>query len=116
MARLLRSDETWVRYPSMAECARQLGLSPACVYRSCGRKVNDARGYELKFEETPELVGEVWRAALDPVTGAALPWEVSSLGRIKNSRGIPTYGTPHLGYMRAAIWSNGKRRAYLVHR
>jgi len=117
MARLLRSDQAWITYPSVAECARQHGLSITSIYNCCSQKIKHTKGYEFRYERTLALAGEVWRAAIDPGTGVALPREVSSLGRIKAMRGYPSYGTmTGSGYRSVCVTINGTQRHFLVHR
>ena len=82
-------DREWKGCSSIASAAKQLGMNPTSVSRSC-RNASVIEGYEFRFQdlEEPATEGEEWRPLLDPNSGREVAGRfISSLGRIKYPHG-----------------------------
>lgn len=96
-----------LRYPSASQAARELELSTSSIYKCCNGVLKSTGGFEFKIADSildEMLPGEIWKAALHPDTGVRLiPWEVSTLGRIRSSRSLNWGSITSDGYRRAKI-------------
>jgi len=110
LGRKYKSTDPWVRYESMSEAARQLGLKVGNVSAVVRGKGKQTCGFEFKKKTpSPDLLGEVWKPMM--VNGKNI--QVSSLGRYIYSAGIKKNPIPNRqGYCRVTI--NGK--TFLFHR
>lgn len=117
----LQGTASWEHFQSIKGAARALKLDPRSVWGCCRGWCRSASGYEFMHAAPSEpalLPGEGWRAVLHPADGHQLSsWEVSSLGRVKSSRGIISRGSrTTAGYLRAGIRHLGSFHSVLVHR
>ena len=111
-------DAEWsLRFESVCDAAKKLGLKPGNISNCCNKnnRYKSAGGYEFTFDEpnAPEqLPGEEWRR--HDGTGAL----VSSLGRVKfNSTGVVSRGCPRIdGYVEVGVTIGGRQRTRQVHR
>ena len=118
MYRALGAKE-WLRCPSVAAAALELGISQSAVSQACRRKA-PLKGYEVCFAELPqpELPGEEWKPMLCPLCGEEVPRRfVSSLGRLRTRFGAISSGYLRRdGYLRSGYsFGSGSRYGY-VHR
>merc|ERR1711920_944629 len=78
------------------------------------------RGFEFRYADCQpdEIPGEEWRAALHPLEGTPLSaWMISSVGRVRSSRNIISWGSLHSsGYRVVNVTCDGARRNFYVHR
>ncbi len=109
LGRKFQSTDEWTEYPSIMAAAEALHLRPgnvSGVARGCCRQTG---GYEFKFAEQPDLPGEVWKT----LTVNTKKIQVSSLGRVVDSRGVKKAPVPSpTGYCRVMV----KGKNYYVHR
>lgn len=117
----LQGTSSWEQFPSMQEAARTLKLHPGALRACCRGQRSSAGGYEIRHaipSEPALLPGENWHAALHPIGGYRLStWEVSSMGRVKTSRGIISRGCRTAkGYWIAGILHFGSVHNVFVHR
>lgn len=115
-----RGTTHWQWYPSAREAARQSWCSLSSVHRCCTGVVASCRDLEFRFADSqpPLLSGEEWRAALHPQTGKPIArWKVSSLGRVKSSRNVISWGSKQRdGYRMIGASSEGVCANFRVHR
>ena len=91
--RMLGGNE-WTSCHSMVSVARQLGMHPSTISKSCRHNVS-VKGYEFRYQdiEQQEVDGEEWRPIVSPISGLEVPGRfVSSLGRIKSLHGHISWG------------------------
>lgn len=125
MARSRSTGESF-QYFSMAEAARQTGVSLSSISRCCRRLGGQNTGFEfchaphevVRSGLASSSVDEVWRAAVHPRDGSPITdWQVSSHGRVKTSRGTVHLGTAAAsGYRVVGPTISGVIRRQLVHR
>ena len=107
---LLTSEEgTW---PSIAAAATELGVSPRTVARRC-KECTQIGDYKVAFAAGPELlVSEKGLPLSRPKTEGKI-WMVSNFGRLRDSTGRLTRGTPTTsGYWAVKIFGE----IFLAHR
>ena len=111
------ASNVWNTFPSIRAAARELRVSPHTISKSCRQGVQ-VGNHEVKFgtPRQPDLLpGEEWLPMKCPQTGHVLAGrEVSSLGRIKGSTGLVTWGHKDpLGYFSHHVSSKiGKARVH----
>ena len=112
--RVLGGNE-WTSCCSMVSVARQLGMQPSTISKSCRHNVS-VKGYEFRYQdiEQPQVDGEEWRPIVSPISGLEVPGRfVSSLGRIKSLHGHIHWGCrTKCGYYHTQV----QGRTFAVHR
>ena len=114
LVRLIGTSD-WQLYGTQRTAAQAIGISSSSASRCCHGKIPSAGGYELAFEEEPDMPGEHWIQAICPSTGTELEgYLVSSCGRICGPNGSKALG--HMmgrsGYI--GMWYRG--RCLRIHR
>ncbi|CAK0904265.1 unnamed protein product [Prorocentrum cordatum] len=111
---------SWQVFPSILEASRSLGLSRDCIRRCCQHRQDQTGGYEFRYENAcvVDLRCEMWMRALDPNSDGELStWSISSRGRLRNTRGHVSWGSPNRsGYRTVTISSDGVKKQFKVHR
>jgi hypothetical protein len=102
------------RYKSLTEASTKLPgttITKICAVLKGNRKSH--QGYDFKYVEVGEsLENEQWVSLHNPLFKGI---EVSNLGRVKNKRGIISFGMPHQSYMRVSITQNKVAKMVFVH-
>ena len=117
-----QSPAPWVKFDSIRDAARELGLNPGGISACCRGKRNHTGGYEFEFDAqaaaSDSLEGELWvdikeypdtgitRARVEQSPGLQWP-RVSNFGRFRDTHGIiKTPNAKRDGYKSVGILGN----------
>lgn len=97
------------KFYSVKEAARQTGFNASGISACCRGRCKQQNGFLWKFEDQPDLPGEIWKPGI--VGGKQIL--VSNEGRIVAHSGIKTYGSKAAHEYRVV---NIGGKGFLVHR
>ncbi|CAK0876810.1 unnamed protein product, partial [Prorocentrum cordatum] len=111
-------SQTWTRFDSIKGAAISLKVCASNFFSCCKGKLTSVGGVEFRYAESIARPGEEWRTALCPCSGLPLTsWEVSSHGRVKNSKSLISRGSlAASGYRVVCASLYGRLSALRVHR
>ena len=116
LSRAVGSNGKWKAYPSLSDAAQTLHVRPGNISHCLSGVSKQTGGYEFKRQDTPYLVGEVWKDVVlgdstgdrtqgeVPTFASQLVPRVSSLGRFQDQRGRISTPVPSTsGYVQVGI-------------